>query len=118
MLHKHLLTAGWACEYQDDFDYLRVHIRYLRRRLESNPDQLQLIMTQSGMGYLLEYPEDQSYLPFRDLFSTMPTGALLGYENRRKLLRFFHGFFMVLLCVSMSFSLIVLYNGLNDITLW
>jgi two-component system KDP operon response regulator KdpE len=58
MLHEQLLTAVWGFEYRDDIDYLRAYIRYLRRKLESDPDQPRLIITQPGVGYLLECPEE------------------------------------------------------------
>jgi two-component system KDP operon response regulator KdpE len=60
MLHEQLLTAVWGFEYRDDIDYLRAYIRYLRRKLESDPDQPKLIVTQPGVGYLLECPEEQA----------------------------------------------------------
>jgi two-component system KDP operon response regulator KdpE len=59
MLHEQLLTAVWGFEYRDDIDYLRAYIRYLRRKLESDPDNPKLILTQPGVGYLLECPEEQ-----------------------------------------------------------
>lgn len=58
MLHEQLLTAVWGFEYRDDIDYLRAYIRYLRRKLESDPENPQLIVTQPGVGYLLECPEE------------------------------------------------------------
>jgi two-component system KDP operon response regulator KdpE len=59
MLHEQLLTAVWGFEYRDDIDYLRAYIRYLRRKLESDPENPKLILTQPGVGYLLECPEEQ-----------------------------------------------------------
>lgn len=58
MLHEQLLTAVWGFEYRDDIDYLRAYIRYLRRKLESDPEHPRLIVTQPGVGYLLECPEE------------------------------------------------------------
>ena len=58
MLHEQLLTAVWGFEYRDDIDYLRAYIRYLRRKVESNPEKPKLIVTQPGVGYLLECPEE------------------------------------------------------------
>jgi two-component system KDP operon response regulator KdpE len=59
MLHEQLLIAVWGFEYRDDIDYLRAYIRYLRRKLEGDSDQPKLIVTQPGVGYLLECPEEQ-----------------------------------------------------------
>ena len=60
LLHEQLLTAVWGFEYRDDVDYLRAYIRYLRRKLEAEPDTPKLIVTQSGVGYMLECPEAQA----------------------------------------------------------
>jgi two-component system KDP operon response regulator KdpE len=60
LLHEQLLTAVWGFEYRDDVDYLRAYIRYLRRKLEAEPDTPGLIVTQPGVGYVLECPEDQA----------------------------------------------------------
>jgi two-component system KDP operon response regulator KdpE len=57
MLHEQLLTAVWGFEYRDDIDYLRAYIRYLRRKLESDPTNPKFILTQPGVGYLLDCPE-------------------------------------------------------------
>lgn len=54
LLHSQLLTAVWGPEYRDDIDYLRAYIRYLRRKLERDPANPQLIITHQGVGYMLE----------------------------------------------------------------
>ena len=58
MLHEQLLTAVWGPEYRDDLDYLRAYIRYLRRKLESDPANPRHILTSPGVGYMLECPEE------------------------------------------------------------
>lgn len=57
MLHGQLLTTVWGMEYRDDLDYLRAYIRYLRRKLESDPAHPRLIVTSPGVGYMLVCPE-------------------------------------------------------------
>jgi len=57
VLHTDLLSAVWGPEYRDDLDYLRAYIRYLRRKLEPNPDNPEFIITSSGVGYMLECPD-------------------------------------------------------------
>jgi two-component system KDP operon response regulator KdpE len=57
ILHEQLLAAVWGPEYRDDLDYLRAYIRYLRRKLESNPSKPKWIVTCPGVGYMLECPE-------------------------------------------------------------
>lgn len=56
MTHQDLLVAVWGPEYRDDIDYLRAYIRYLRRKLESDPSNPQYVLTSSGMGYMLACP--------------------------------------------------------------
>ncbi|GIK36841.1 MAG: DNA-binding response regulator [Chloroflexota bacterium] len=58
LLHEQLLTAVWGFEYQNDLDYLRAYIRYLRHKLEADPAHPRLIVTSSGVGYMLECPEE------------------------------------------------------------
>jgi two-component system KDP operon response regulator KdpE len=57
MLHPDLLKAVWGTEYQDDIDYLRAYIRYLRRKLEADPSNPQYILTEQGVGYMLACPD-------------------------------------------------------------
>ncbi|MCZ7666931.1 MAG: response regulator transcription factor [Chloroflexi bacterium] len=56
MLHSQLLSAVWGPEYQDDLDYLRAYIRYLRRKLEPDPANPQYLVTHTGVGYMLTCP--------------------------------------------------------------
>ena len=56
MLHADLLAKVWGPEYRDDVEYLRAYIRHLRRKLEADPAKPVLIITVSGMGYILQCP--------------------------------------------------------------
>jgi two-component system KDP operon response regulator KdpE len=58
MLHQDLLTTVWGQEYRDDIDYLRAYIRYLRRKLETDPSNPQYILTSPGVGYTLACPDE------------------------------------------------------------
>ncbi|HET6444837.1 MAG TPA: response regulator transcription factor [candidate division Zixibacteria bacterium] len=58
LLHDQLLTAVWGPEYRNDLDYLRVYIRYLRRKLEIDPSNPGYIVTCQGVGYMLACPEE------------------------------------------------------------
>jgi two-component system KDP operon response regulator KdpE len=57
LLHDQLLTAVWGSEYRDDLDYLRAYIRYIRRKLETDPSNPEYIVTYQGVGYMLECPD-------------------------------------------------------------
>lgn len=58
VLHQTLLTRVWGAEYRNDMDYLRAYVRYLRRKIERDPAQPQYILTASGIGYMLQCPND------------------------------------------------------------
>jgi two-component system KDP operon response regulator KdpE len=60
MLHEQLLNAVWGQEYRDDVDYLRAYVRHLRQKLEADPANPTLIVTSSGVGYMLVCPEEQT----------------------------------------------------------
>ncbi len=60
VLHENILAAVWGPEYRDDIDYLRAYVRYLRRKIESDPSNPQLIVTSPGVGYMLEVEEEET----------------------------------------------------------
>jgi two-component system KDP operon response regulator KdpE len=51
LTHKFLLREVWGGE--SDVQYLRIYIRTLRQKLESDPEQPRLILTEQGVGYRL-----------------------------------------------------------------
>lgn len=53
LTHRHLLREVWGAENDDDVPYLRVYIRQLRGKLEAEPEQPVLIITEPGVGYRL-----------------------------------------------------------------
>jgi two-component system KDP operon response regulator KdpE len=50
--HKKLLAAGWG-NYATDTQYLRVYIGLLRQKLEVDPADPKIILTEPGVGYRL-----------------------------------------------------------------
>ncbi len=57
--YSRLTEAVWGGDCDDcieNIDTLRVYIRYLRRKLETNPSKPRLILTKSGVGYSLSKP--------------------------------------------------------------
>jgi DNA-binding response OmpR family regulator len=56
MLYEELLTRVWGPEYRNDVQILRTWISRLRRKLESDPDQLRLIRTVPKTGYIIDRP--------------------------------------------------------------
>lgn len=50
LTHRHLLAKAWD-QGEADVHALRVHIRHLRQKVEANPDQPELVLTEPGVGY-------------------------------------------------------------------
>lgn len=51
--HRQILHEIWGPGTEDRTQYLRVYITHLRQKIESNPDNPQMIKTESGIGYRL-----------------------------------------------------------------
>lgn len=50
--HKRLLAAGWGSEAADS-QYLRVYVGLLRQKIEEDPSDPRLLLTEPGVGYRL-----------------------------------------------------------------
>jgi len=51
LTHQAILTRVWGSADADHVEYLRVYIGQLRKKLETNPEQPQYILTEPGIGY-------------------------------------------------------------------
>ena len=49
--HQTLLAKVWGREYTDEIDYLKVYIRRLRQKLESDTSAIGTIVSERGVGY-------------------------------------------------------------------
>jgi two-component system KDP operon response regulator KdpE len=49
--HRDLLKRVWGDEYGSEVEYLRVYVGRLRRKIEADPSQPRLIVTEHGLGY-------------------------------------------------------------------
>ena len=54
LTHRQLFHAVWGNSSGDMHQYLRVHIRSVRRKIEADPVRPRLIVTEPGVGYRLE----------------------------------------------------------------
>jgi two-component system, OmpR family, KDP operon response regulator KdpE len=54
LTHRQLFTAVWGNAQGDMQQYLRVHIRSIRRKIERDPVRPRLIVTEPGVGYRFE----------------------------------------------------------------
>jgi two-component system KDP operon response regulator KdpE len=51
LTHHYLLQEIWGYSFQTETQYLRVFVGALRKKLEENPNNPKLIVTESGVGY-------------------------------------------------------------------
>lgn len=51
LTHKFILREVWGAE--TDVQYLRIYIRTLRQKIEADPEQPKMILTEQGVGYRL-----------------------------------------------------------------
>ena len=51
LTHRALLERVWGEEYSDSPEYLKVYIQRLRNKLEEDPDNPKLLISERGLGY-------------------------------------------------------------------
>jgi two-component system KDP operon response regulator KdpE len=52
--HDHLLKEIWSGNQRDNIQYLRILVRKLRLKIETDPNHPRLLVTESGVGYRLQ----------------------------------------------------------------
>jgi two-component system, OmpR family, KDP operon response regulator KdpE len=52
--HDQLLKEIWTGNQRDNIQYLRILVRKLRQKIETDPNQPRLLITESGVGYRLQ----------------------------------------------------------------
>jgi two-component system KDP operon response regulator KdpE len=55
--HQFLLKEIWGAPHLNDTHYLRIFMRKLRQKIEANPTQPRILLTELGVGYRLVTPE-------------------------------------------------------------
>ena len=53
LTHRQLLREVWGPEYENEVQYLRVYMTMLRKKLEADPANPKLLVTEPGVGYRL-----------------------------------------------------------------
>jgi two-component system KDP operon response regulator KdpE len=56
--HQQILTTVWGAAHAGDAQYLRVLIRRLREKIEADPSDPRIILTEAGIGYRLAEPNE------------------------------------------------------------
>jgi two-component system KDP operon response regulator KdpE len=52
--HRELLQAVWGPDYGDQVDYLRVFVNQLRKKIEADPANPKILLTEPWVGYRLQ----------------------------------------------------------------
>jgi two-component system KDP operon response regulator KdpE len=53
LTHRFLLSQVWGPAYEDERQYLKLYVWYLRQKIEEDPSNPKLILTERGVGYRL-----------------------------------------------------------------
>ena len=61
--HQFLLKEIWGSPHLHDTHYLRIFMRKLRQKIEADPTQPRILLTELGVGYRLVTPEAASPAP-------------------------------------------------------
>ena len=51
--HGQILKAVWGPQVSSESSYPRVYMRHLRQKLETEPNEPEILMTETGVGYRL-----------------------------------------------------------------
>jgi two-component system KDP operon response regulator KdpE len=54
LTHRQLLREVWGAAHTESPQYLRIYMRALRRKIEADPAQPRLLLTEIGVGYRLQ----------------------------------------------------------------
>ena len=60
MTHRTLLGRVWGREYLDETNYLKVHIKHLRQKLDDDPAEPKYIVTERTVGYKFAKVEEKA----------------------------------------------------------
>ena len=61
--HKQVLNAVWGPAHESDTQYLRVYVGQLRQKVEPDPAEPSVVLTEPGIGYRLAEPRDNAMPP-------------------------------------------------------
>jgi two-component system KDP operon response regulator KdpE len=60
LTHQELLKEIWGLPHINDTHYLRIVVRKLRQKIESDPNRPRILLTELGVGYRLAPPNEPS----------------------------------------------------------
>jgi two-component system, OmpR family, KDP operon response regulator KdpE len=62
LTHPMILRAIWGPAFQEESNYLHVHVSHLRRKIEPDPTRPRYLLNQAGVGYRLVDPDVEASL--------------------------------------------------------
>jgi two-component system KDP operon response regulator KdpE len=60
LTHPMILRAIWGPAFQEESNYLHVHVSHLRRKIEPDPTRPRYLLNQAGVGYRLVDPSENT----------------------------------------------------------
>lgn len=57
--HEQILEKAWGPNYIGDKSFVKLYVRYLRKKIEADPHNPKLIMTERGVGYYFAIHRDE-----------------------------------------------------------
>lgn len=60
LTHPMILRAIWGPAFQEESNYLHVHVSHLRRKIEPDPTRPRYLLNQAGVGYRLVDPAESA----------------------------------------------------------
>jgi two-component system KDP operon response regulator KdpE len=57
LTHRYILEQIWGPKFTEETEYTRVYVGQLRKKIEDDPGNPRLLLTESGIGYRLEYTQ-------------------------------------------------------------
>jgi two-component system KDP operon response regulator KdpE len=61
--HEQILEKAWGPNYIGDKSFVKLYVRYLRKKIEADPHNPQLIMTERGVGYYFAMRHNEPDIP-------------------------------------------------------
>ena len=58
LTHRFLLSQVWGPAYEEERQYLKLYVWYLRQKIEEDPSKPRLILTERGVGYRFVKTDD------------------------------------------------------------
>jgi two-component system, OmpR family, KDP operon response regulator KdpE len=58
LTHKYILEQVWGPAFSEEAQYTRVYVGQLRKKIEDDPADPKILITESGIGYRLQVNDD------------------------------------------------------------